>query len=252
MNVAAHLPIHALDPSKFRSVSPPTETSTHVLTNTELSMFGKDIFPMTRWDESLNATHILPDYQPFEYLVAGKYIGEIVRLMIVEATQTAGLFDGLIAPSLANITYSMDTKDLALIDVDVSHGLTASRTLFHQRHPSPHQPGERDMIFTKDIVRRVITRSIAYFTVGIHALTVLLQRLDTLEMDHITIGCDGSIINKYPSYIERAQAMLNQMIEYDDLHRKIRVKLERTTDSAVLGAAVAVAMGASATVSSDT
>lgn len=249
MNAALHLPITALDPSKFRSMSTPVGSSTHVLTNTELSMFGKNIFPTTRWDKVLNATHILPDYQPFEYLVAGKYIGEIVRLILLEATQTAGLFDGLIAPSLASTTYSLDTKNLALIDVDESHQLVHSRSLFHQWHPSPHYPSEKDMVFIQDVVRRVSTRSIAYFTVGIHALTAVLQRLDTMETDHITIGCDGSIINKYPNYIERAQEILNQMIESGNPQGKMRVSLERTTDSAVLGAAVAGAMAASVIVS---
>ena len=249
MNAAVHLPITALDPSKFKTRSPLSKANTHVLTNTELSMFGMNIFPTTRWDEVLNATHILPDYQPFEYLVAGKYIGEIVRLIIVEATQTAGLFDGLMPPSLANTMYSVDTKDLALIENDVSNGLAASRALLHQRHPSPHQTSERDVMFIKDVVRRVSSRSIAYFTVGMHALIALLQSLETIDTDHITIGCDGSIINKYPSYIERAQGTLEQMLESDDPHRKMRVNLERTTDSAVLGAAVAAAIAAKVTVS---
>lgn len=244
MNAAVHLPVAALDSSKFKSRSPPIGASTHVLTNTELSMFGKNIFPTTRWDAVLNATHIFPDYQPFEYLVAGKYIGEIVRLIIVEATQTAGLFHGLMSPSFADTMYSVDTKDLALIENDVSNGLAASRALLHQRHPPPNQPSERDVLFIKDVVRRVSTRSISYFTIGMHALTALLQRLEPIGTDHITIGCDGSIINKYPSYIERAQTTLNRMFESDNHHRKMRVNLERTTDSAVLGAAVAAAIAA--------
>ena len=249
MNAAVHLPVTALNPFKFRSMSPPVDPGNHVLTNTELSMFGKNIFPTTRWDKVLNATHILPDYQPFEYLVAGKYIGEIVRLILLEATQTAGLFDGIMPPSLASVTYSLDTKDLALVDVDESPELVLSRSLFHQRHPSPHYPAEKDMMFIQDVVRRVSTRSIAYFTVGIHALTAVLQRLDTIEMDHITIGCDGSIINKYPRYIEMTQEILDQMIESGEPHGKMRVSLERTTDSAVLGAAVAGAMAGSVPVS---
>ena len=244
MNAAVHLPVTALDSSKFQSRLPLLRTTAYVLTNTELSMFGKDIFPRTRWDEILNATHTLPDYQPFEYLVAGKYIGEVVRLILMEATQTAGLFDGLLSPSLESTPYTIDTKDLAFIDIDTSHELAASRALFHQRHQFPHLPSERDIIFIKNVVRRVSTRSILYFTVGIHALTVLLQRLETIEMDHITIGCDGSIINKYPGYMERVQATLDQMNESDHLHKKMRVILERTTDSAVLGAAVAGAMAA--------
>ncbi len=249
MNAAVHLPMAALDPSKFGSRSPPVGAFTHVLTNTELSMFGKSIFPTTRWDEILNATHILPDYQPFEYLVAGKYIGEIVRLIIVEATETAGLFDGLISPSLANTAYTLDTKDLALIGVDASHGYAASRALFHQEYPSPRLPSERDIMFIKEVVRRVSTRSIAYFTVGIHALTALFHKLETIDMDHVTIGCDGSIINKYPGYMERAQETLDHMVEADNLGRKMTVSLERMTDSAVLGAAVAAAMAADVMVS---
>lgn len=249
MNAAVHLPITALDASKFQSRSSSLETITHVLINTELSMFGKNIFPTTRWDSILNATHILPDYQPFEYLVAGKYIGEIVRLIIVEAVQTAGLFDGLLSPSLENTPYTIDTKDLAFIDIDTSHGLAASRSLLYERHLSPHLPNERDILFVKDVVRRVSTRSIVYFTVGIHALTALLQRLEAVDTDCIVVGCDGSIINKYPGYIERAQATLNQIIGSGHLCGKVRVILERTTDSAVLGAAVAGAMAANVRVS---
>ena len=244
MNAAIHFPVAALGPSKFGSRASPPVRSTHVLTNTELSMFGKNIFPTTRWDSILNATHILPDYQPFEYLVAGKYIGEIVRLIMVEATQTAGLFNGLLPPSLGENPYTLDTEDLAFIDIDTSNGFAASRALFHQRHPYARLPSERDIMFIKDVVRRVSIRSIAYFTVGIHALTALLQRLETIDMDYVTIGCDGSIINKYPGYMERVQATLDQMIEYDHHQGKMRVNLERTTDSAVLGAAVAAAMAA--------
>ena len=242
MNAAIHLPITALDSSKFRSRPPPIETKTHVLTNTELSMFGKSIFPTTRWDDILNATHILPDYQPFEYLVAGKYIGEIVRLIVVEATHIAGFFDGLLSPSLSTIPYTMDTKDLAFIDIDTSRELAASRALMHQRYPSAELPSEGDLLFIQDVVRHVSTRSITYFTVGIHALTALLQELETTNIDHITIGCDGSVINKYPDYVERAQATLDRMIQSEKLRKRMKVTLERTTDSAVLGAAVAAAM----------
>lgn len=248
MNAAVHLPIDALDSSKFQSRSQPPGVSTHVLTNTELSMFGKNIFPTSRWDDVLNAAHILPDYQPFEYLIAGKYIGEIVRLIIVEAAQTVGLFEELLSTSLAITPYTVDTKDMAFIDIDTSHGLAASRSRFHERYSSPHLPKERDMVFIKDVVRRVSMRSVAYFTVGIHALTTLLRKLETVNIDQVTIGCDGSIINKYPGYMERAQATLDQMIESDNPQGKTRVTLERTEDSAVLGAAVAVALAANSKV----
>ena len=242
MNAAIYLPVAALDSSKFRSRSPSFETFTHVVTNTELSMFGKNIFPKTRWDDILNAAHILPDYQPFEYLVAGKYIGEIVRLIIVEATQTAGLFNGLLPSSLGEGPYTLDTEDLAWVEIDTSKGLFLSREKFHQQYPSHHPPTERDMVFIREIVKWVSARSVKYFSVGIHALTALLQRLDTNDMEHFSIGCDGSIINQYPGYMEWAQATLDEMIDSENFHGKMRVSLKKTADGAVLGAAVAVAM----------
>lgn len=248
MNAAMHLPIESLHPSKFASRSLPSDAGiTHVLTNTEFSMYGKNAFPTTQWDELLNSKHILPDYQPYEYLIAGGYMGEIVRLIIVEATERAGLFGGSLPPSLMS-QYVLDTKYLAQIEVDTSESLSTTRTLLHQHHPTSQPPTFSDAFFIRQTIKLISSRSIAYFTTGIHALSSLLQDLENKagqqdDLDHISIGCDGSVINKYPGYIDRAQAMLDEMIENEGLGRK-DVDLERTQDSAVLGAAVAGAMAA--------
>ncbi len=248
MNAAMHLPIVSLHPSKFASRLLPQDGGiTHVLTNTELSMYGKKIFPVTRWDQSLNSRHIMPDYQPFEYLIAGGYMGEIVRLILVEATQKAGLFDGFLPPSL-EIKYALDTKTLAQIEVDTSERLSTSCSLLHEQYPSSRMPNSDDAYFIHQTICSVTSRSIAYFTAGIHALSSLLQDEEQRaglqdDKDHITIGCDGSVINKYPGYMDRVQDMLDEMISPDMTGQK-RVILERTQESAVQGAGVAVAMAA--------
>ena len=213
-------------------------------------MFGKSTFPTTRWDKALNATHILPDYQPFEYLIAGKYIGEIVRLIIAEATRTAGLFGGVLPLSLAD-KYTLDTGYLACIDVEKD--LSLSCAIFGDLYPgrysgtySPHSgklsPSEKDMAFVQAVVRWVIYRSGALFTVGIHALTTLLREIETVDIRQLAIACNGSIINHYPNYLGRAQATLDQFHDFEGLEDNVRVSLKESTDSAVLGAAVAVAM----------
>ena len=95
MNAAVHIPLAILGPSKFGSrTMPPDKDTIFVVTNTELSMYGKTSLPTTRWDDCLNENHMLPDYQPLEYLVAGGYLGEIVRLIICEATANTGLLGG--------------------------------------------------------------------------------------------------------------------------------------------------------------
>lgn len=115
-NAAIHLPISALARTKFgqrpRSWH---EKAKHVVVNTELSMFGKGIFPTTRWDDCLNKTHMQPDYQPFEHLISGRYLGEIVRLILVEAIRTASLFGGEVPSKLAE-PYALETDTIAIIE----------------------------------------------------------------------------------------------------------------------------------------
>jgi hexokinase len=115
-NASIMLPITALSDKKFAN-RPQSwkDQAKHVLVNTEVSMFGKNILPTTRWDDYLNRAHKLPDFQPLEYLIGGRYIGEIVRLMIVEAVQTAGMFHGQIPGKLLE-AYSLHTSILALIE----------------------------------------------------------------------------------------------------------------------------------------
>ena len=224
---------------------PRSSEATHVLVNTEFSMFGKRILPTTRWDEKLNASHILPDYQPLEYLIAGGYMGEIVRLIIVEATSTAGLFGGHLPPSLLN-QYALDTRTLAAIEHDNSHSLLSSCLLFQERHPSSGTLSSADIHFIRHAIRCVSRRSSAYFTAGVHALSSLFHDLgesDEETSDHVSIACDGSVINKYPGYMARSQEIMDQLTALEGKGRK-RVILEKTIDSAVLGAAVAGAMAA--------
>ena len=249
INAAIHLPIASLHRSKFGKRSmPAADEVTNVLVNTELSMFGKKAYPTTRWDELVNSKHIMPDYQPMEYLVAGPYMGEIVRLILLEATETIGLFGGKLPPSLIS-NYTLDARILAAIEKDSSPGLSSSRRLFHKHHPDNESPGFSDMHFVQQVTRAVSRRSCAFATAGIHALASLLEDMEashqivSTDADSINIGCDGSIINKYPDYMDKVQASLDQIIRLEDGRRK-RVVLEKTIEPAVSGAGVAVAMAA--------
>lgn len=116
VNIAVHLPVSAFSRSKF-GVRPDSwfQSASHVIVNTELGMFGKDLLPVTRWDKLLNASHPRPDFQPLEHCVSGYYLGEIVRLAIVEAVQTSNLLGGVLPPSLEKL-YSLDTETLSRIE----------------------------------------------------------------------------------------------------------------------------------------
>ena len=253
VNAAIHIPLDSLGPGKVPGRFLETmQKPRHVLTNTEFSMFGKNIFPTTRWDEDLNARHIMPDYQPLEYLIAGVYISELVRLVLDEATSIIDLWGGSLPPSLQS-PYTLDSKTLAIIDMDQSILKERSKKFLEEEYPAPSPPSTTDLDFIFHVIQVITKRSIAFFAVGVHALTSLIEDLDIevglpSQRDHFSIGCDGSIINKYPEYMERAQTILDGLKEYEEINsrvakkRKKRVILEKTKNSAVLGAGVAAAL----------
>lgn len=119
VNIAVHLPVPLIGRDKFGD-RPASwfEKANHVIVNTELGMFGKDVLPLTRWDKALNAAHPKPDFQPLEYLVSGFYLGEMCRLALVEAIDTTGLFGGVVPPSLL-LPHSLDTETLSFIEAYV-------------------------------------------------------------------------------------------------------------------------------------
>lgn len=116
VNIAAYLPVSSIGRTKFGER--PTgwfDEASHVIVNTELGMFGTKILPLTRWDRQLLKEHPRPDFQPLEYLTSGMYLGEIVRLIIVEAIQTTGLLGGVVPPALTEL-YSLGTEIISMIE----------------------------------------------------------------------------------------------------------------------------------------
>ncbi len=116
VNIAVHMPVTTIGQHKFGE-RPDVwfEKASHVIVNTELGMFGKGVLPMTRWDYLLKDDHPRPDFQPLEHLVSGYYLGEVVRLALIEAIDTTGIFGGVVPPSLLK-TYSLDTETISLIE----------------------------------------------------------------------------------------------------------------------------------------
>ena len=116
INAAVHLPTSAFGPDSFK-LRRPVKT-THLLVNTELSMFGEDVFSRNRWDDFINVTSDQPDFQPFEQVVGGRYLGETVRLILTEAVHTTGLF-AIGRPIKLDEPFSLDTAMIASIEWQV-------------------------------------------------------------------------------------------------------------------------------------
>ncbi|KAI8936873.1 hypothetical protein NX059_006109 [Plenodomus lindquistii] len=241
-NISVHLPVSALAESKFKGYPRKwLDEATHVLVNTECSMFGKNVFPTTRWDEQLNDAHMRPDFQPFEHMISGRYLGELVRLIVVEAVRTAGLFSGEMPDQLAE-PYTLDTGTIAAMEMDNSKHLTHATALFQSKHPLSKPAAYNDIQFVRQVSQLVSHRAAAFLATGIHALWLLRtasEGLTPATVERMSIGCNGSVIEKYPFFRELCQSHLDELTTASGAGTK-SISLEIAVESAIYGAAVAV------------
>ncbi|OOQ90859.1 Hexokinase-1 [Penicillium brasilianum] len=264
-NMAIHFPVHEIGRSKF-GMRPEGwfDYAKHVIINSEMSMFGGGVLPMTRWDDVLNRTHLRPDYQPLEYMITGRYLGEVVRLIIVEAVETAGLFGGDLPHSMRE-AYSFDTSIVAFIEEDSSASMSASAALLQKQHTFPSFPPVEDLRFIRRVCQVVSRRAAAYLATAIHSMWCLSNDVESStspsvsdnlvkespeitvvesgeSAKNLSIACDGTVINKYPGFRDTCQSYLDQLSEQSHNTAGSAIRLEPAPESAILGAAVAVAV----------
>jgi hexokinase len=245
-NMAIHLPTSSLGPSKLEGREAAWLSQAEKVTiNTELSMFGKDILPESRWDHQLNRSHCQPNYQPLEYMTTGRYLGEILRLILVEAVETADLFDGEMPASLQE-PYSLDTCLLAKVESDESVHLTKAATALQKELDLEEIPSAVEMAFIRLVVESISRRAAAYLAAAIHALWKVERKVNGMVgPSKSTIACNGSVIEKYPGFRSACETYIEELIQGEggDPTPGSEVILQIADEAAVLGAAVAVATG---------
>ncbi|KAL3420881.1 hexokinase [Phlyctema vagabunda] len=234
VNAAVHLPVASFSAQKF-GVRPSSwhSVAEHVIVNTELSMFGAEFLPFTRWDKQLLAKHPRPNFQPIEHFVGGGYLGEIVRLVLIEAIETTGFLGGVIPSSLLE-PYSLDTEIISRISFDTSPSQDKSIKLFNTHFPiQSYTYTKIDITHLRTISTLVTDRATSIIAGGLHALWMLQNSSPTKKT---LIAYNGSVIEQYPGFRETTQKNLDLLVGAEGI-----LELVPADDSSLLGAAVAVA-----------
>ncbi|KAK6613847.1 hexokinase-1 [Botrytis cinerea] len=232
LNAAAHLPVHIFSQPKF-GIRPASwhDCAKQVIVNTELSMFGGNYLPYTKWDKILKANHPRPDFQPFEHFASGGYIGEIVRLILIDGIQSAGLFGGVVPTNLRE-KYSLETETLSYIEANIHHS-----------SPILSYPTEIDLRALRLIASLVTLRSSGLIAAGVHALWHMRNTSESIPLAnsaHTVVAYNGSVLENYPEFRRNTQKHIDILVEASGARSGI-VELMYAEESSLLGAAVAVA-----------
>ncbi|KAK6534544.1 hypothetical protein TWF281_005858 [Arthrobotrys megalospora] len=244
-NTAMSLPLKMLPESKLLpSHANRPNGAREVLVNTELSMYGRGILPMTKWDTDLDAAMPRPGFQPLEYLIGGAYLGEIARLIIVDFQQK-NLFEDI--PSVWRTKpYSLGTEVLALLEERASDNLPTNYRELNEDYPDM-AISESDAFALKTIAFQISSRAAKYCAISLHAIIKLRETVTTSPSSHPTekivpIAFVGTVMEKYPNLLRRTQDALDKLTGWQPTtFNKQRIVLEFSAESAIFGAAVAVA-----------
>ena len=245
-NAAVYLPVKELGDNKFGMRDPSWfEQAEKVIINTEVSMFGKGIFPETRWDDQLNCAHIAPDFQPLEYMTTGRYLGEILRLVIAEAVETCHMFGGLMPDNICD-RYTLDTAILAAIEEDTTIGCISSAERIQKEFGLFTLPTPAEMTFLRTVIEAISHRAAAYMATAVHALWSLEHDGSPETASKTSVAANGSVVLMYPGFRTRCQAYVADLIACNQgsgssgCHHE--VVIQPTYEATILGVAVAVAI----------
>ncbi|KAF7592916.1 hypothetical protein BBP40_012237 [Aspergillus hancockii] len=136
-NATIPMKLSSLHESKAKHVKSKDSEAVETVVNTEWTLAGcapplKELNIITKWDVELDKACARPGFQPFEYMTGGRYIGELIRLILFDyLTSITGLSSkelpaNLIQEYTLTTTYISDNVARARSDQELADVLNIS------------------------------------------------------------------------------------------------------------------------------
>ncbi|KAF9531097.1 hexokinase [Crepidotus variabilis] len=158
--------------------------------------FEHEHLPRTKYDIIVDETSNKPNEQAFEKLISGRYLGEILRLVICELIDEGVLFLGQNTYKLES-PYVFETAFLSLMESDPTDELLMIIGIFSHFFAVETTLAERQ--FFRALAKLIGKRAARLSACGIASIVSRMGYLD----EGCSVGADGSLYNKYPKFADR-------------------------------------------------
>jgi hexokinase len=205
-----------------------------VIINTEYGAFDNDlvVLPLTKFDHQLDRESLRPGTQRYEKMVAGLYIGEMMRLIMVNLHEEEKLFKGLDITRL-RAEYALDATFLSIAELDISEDLVDLREQFESSLSL--SPVLEELKVCRYLIGLVATRAARLYACGIAAIC----KKKGINKCHV--GVDGAVFNKYSGFKQRAAQALREIFDWP-VNEPDLIMLNPSEDGSSVGAALAAAL----------
>lgn len=177
--------------------------------NCEWGAFDNEhkVLPLTPYDIIIDKESPRPGQQAFEKMIAGLYLGELFRLVLVDLHENkeVHIFEGQNIDKLRK-AYTLDSSFLSLVEEDPFENLSETSDLFQNKLSITTTRSELELI--RRLAELIGTRAARLSACGVAAIS--------LKKDYKTchVGADGSVFNKYPHFKARGAVALREILDW--------------------------------------
>lgn len=269
-NATIPMKLEALHPSKriFRSLSKKSRPiEDEVIINTEWTINGaagplRELDLITKWDMMLDKATDAPGFQPFEYMVAGRYLGELVRLVFVDWLTRGREVIGASLPTLLDHRNALTTTFLATVVAPAEDAGQLAVVL----NSNPESAGHGNWKWTTEfsgaiqrITRAVERRSAAMIASAVVGLLTSTGEISLHDDDEhnsfaaekefppklhteLVVAYSGGLITQYPCLKNDIQRNIDLLLECTPTHNAgTTAVLREASDGGIIGAGVLAA-----------
>lgn len=204
--------------------------------NCEYGAFDNEhvVLPRTPYDVIVDNDSPRPGQQAFEKMIAGLYLGELFRLVLVDLhdNKSCKVFHGQDISKLRK-AYTLDSSFLSMIEEDPFENLSETGDLFHRELGIRTNKPELELC--RRLAELIGTRAARLSACGVAAIC----KKKKIETCHV--GADGSVFNKYPHFKARGAVALREILDWKE-GEKDPVSILAAEDGSGVGAALIAAL----------
>ena len=204
--------------------------------NCEYGAFDNEhvVLPRTTYDITIDEDSPRPGQQAFEKMIAGLYLGELFRLVLVDLhdNKSCKFFQGQDISKLRK-AYTLDSSFLSLIEEDPFENLSDTGHLFKNELGITANKPELELC--RRLAELIGTRAARLSACGVAAIC----KKKDIKTCHV--GADGSVFNKYPHFKARGAVALREILDWRQDEKDL-VSILAAEDGSGVGAALIAAL----------
>ncbi|PIO14674.1 hypothetical protein AB205_0169210, partial [Aquarana catesbeiana] len=148
----------------------------------------------------------------FEKMISGLYMGELVRLILLEMAKKGLLFGGKISTALRT-KGAIETSHVASMET-YNEGLYNTKQVLLDLGL---EPSEDDCIAVQHVATIVTFRSANLCAAALAAILTRLRQNKKLDRMRTTVGMDGTVYKTHPQYAKRLHKVVRRLVPNCDV-----------------------------------